>query len=65
MSSVGARVERDASHNALLTKWSAYQVATEILTHEGGPRVSTERSRGFERIAATALLVSDGHAAVA
>ena len=62
-SAIGARAEVAASHNALLTKWSAYQAATEVLTHEVVPRVSPERSRGFERIAATALLLSDGHAA--
>lgn len=27
-----------------------------VLTHEVGPRVSPERSRGFERVAASALL---------
>jgi Domain of unknown function (DUF932) len=54
---IGARAEAAASHNALLTRWAAYQVATEILTHEVGPRVSPERSRGFERIAAGALLL--------
>jgi hypothetical protein len=55
---IGARAEAAASHNALLTHWSAYQVATELLTHEVGPRVSPERSRGFERAAASALLIS-------
>ena len=53
---IGARAERDASHNALLTRWSAYQVATGVLTHEVGPRVSPEQAREFERIAAGALL---------
>ena len=62
-SAIGARAEVAASHSALLTKWSAYQVATEVLTHEVGPRVSPERSRGFERMAATALLLPDGHVA--
>ena len=57
-SAIGARAEVAGSHNALLTKWSAYQVATEVLTHEVGPRVSPERSRGFERMAAGALLPS-------
>ena len=62
---IGARAEVAASHNALLTKWSAYQVAAEVLIHEVGPRVSPERFRGFERIAATELLLPDGHAAMA
>ncbi len=62
---IGARAEAVASHNALLTRWSAYQVATEILTHEVGQRVSPERSRGFERAAARALLISDGATAPA
>ena len=53
---IGARAETLASHNSLLTRWSAYQVATEVLTHEVGPRVSPERARGFERMAASALL---------
>ena len=55
---IGARAEALASHNALLTRWASYQVATEVLTHEVGPRVSPERARGFERIAARALLLS-------
>ena len=59
---IGSRAETLASHNSLLTKWSAYQVATEVLTHEVGPRVSPGRSRGFERIAASALL-AQGRAA--
>ena len=53
---IGARAEVEASHNALLTRWSAYQVATEVLTHEVGPRVSPERARGFERRAGEVLL---------
>ena len=57
-SAIGARAERDASHNALLTRWSAYQVATAVLTHEVGPRVSPERARGFERVAGGLLLSS-------
>ena len=36
---IGARAEAEASHNALLTRWAAYQVATAVLTHEVGPRV--------------------------
>ncbi len=49
---IGARAEeRDDSHNALLTRWGAYQVATEVLTHEVDQRVSPERARGFERMA--------------
>ena len=54
---IGARAERDASHNATLTRWSAYQEATAVLTHDVGPRVSPERARGFERMAAGALLL--------
>ncbi|MGI0054592.1 MAG: DUF932 domain-containing protein [Thermoplasmata archaeon] len=56
-SAIGARAEVEASHNSLLTRWAAYQVATAVLTHEVGPRVSPERSRGFERVAASALLL--------
>ncbi len=55
---IGARVEALATHNALLTRWASYQVATAVLTHEVGPRVSPERSRGFERIAAGTLLLT-------
>ena len=58
-SAIGARAETLASHNALLTRWTAYQVATEVLTHEVGPRVSPERSRAFERMAASALLLPE------
>ena len=54
---IGARAEAAVSHNALLTRWTAYQIATAVLTHEVAPRVSPERSRGFERIAASALLL--------
>ena len=54
---IGSRAETLASHNALLTQWASYQVATEVLTHEAGPRVSPERSRGFERMAAGMLLL--------
>lgn len=54
---IGASAEVSASHNALPTRWAAYQVATDVLTHEVGPRVSPERSRGFERIAASVLLL--------
>jgi hypothetical protein len=64
-STIGARAEAQASHNALLTRWTAYQVATAVLTHEVGPRVSPERSRGFERAAASALLISDAATAPA
>ena len=62
-SMIGARAEAAASHNTLLTRWTAYNVATSVLTHDVASRVSPERARGFERIAATALLLSDGHAA--
>ena len=57
-SAIGARAEwDDASRNALLTRWAEYQVATAVLTHEVGPRVSPERARGFERVAAGGLLL--------
>ena len=56
-SAIGVRAETLASHNAILTRWASYQVATEVLTHEVGPWISPERSRGFERIAASALLL--------
>ena len=56
-STIGARAERDDSHNALLTRWAAYQITTSVLTHDVGPRVSPERARGFERVAAGALLL--------
>ena len=56
---IGSRAEVEASHNALLTRWTAYQVATEVLTHQVGPRVSPERARGFERMAASALLLPE------
>ena len=58
-SAIGARAEAEASHNALVTRWAAYQVATAVLTHEVGPRVSPERARGFERVAASALLLPE------
>ena len=64
-SAIGAKAERDASHNALLTRWTAYNVATSVLTHDVASRVSPERSRGFERIAASALLLPDTSAASA
>lgn len=56
-SMIGARAEAAASHNALLTRWTAYNVATSVLTHDLASRVSPERSRAFERAAASALLV--------
>ena len=56
-SAIGARAEVLASHNSVLMRWSAYIVATEILSHDVGPRVSPERSRAFERMAASALLL--------
>ena len=36
---------------------ATHQVATEVLTHQVDPRVSPERARGFERAAASALLL--------
>ena len=64
-SAIGARAEALASHNSLLTRWSAYNIATSVTTHDVASRVSPERSRVFERAAASALLLPDGHAAVA
>ena len=58
-SAIGARAEVLASHNSLLSRWSAYNVATSILTHDVASRVSPERSRVFERAAASALLLPD------
>ena len=60
-SAAGERAEQAASHNALVTQRGAYLVATEVLTHKVGPRVSPERSRGFERMAAGALLQTGHH----
>ena len=48
------------SDSALLTRWAAHRVATAVLTHGAGPRVSPERSREFERMAASARLLSGG-----
>ena len=62
---IGARAEALASHNSLLTRWSAYNVATSVLTHDVASRVSPERSRVFERAAASALLLPDTSAASA
>ncbi len=54
---IGARAEAAASHNALLTRWAAYQVATAVLTHEVALCVSPERSRKFEQAAASVRLL--------
>lgn len=51
---IGARAEAEASHNAAMSRWSAYQVASSYLTKE--VRVSPDRERAFERAAAGALL---------
>jgi hypothetical protein len=56
-SAIGARAEVAASHNSLLSRWSAYNLATSAITHGIAPRVSPERSRMFERAAASALLL--------
>ncbi len=53
-SAIGTRAEVEATHVGLLSKWSAYQCATAVLTHHVD--VSPERSRMFERAAAGALL---------
>ena len=60
---IGTRAGAKASPNALLARWLAYQVATAVLTHEVGPRVSPERTPGLER-AAGALLLSEREGAV-
>jgi hypothetical protein len=52
---IGARAEAEASHVAILSRWSAYQVATAYLTRE--VRVNPDRERQFERSAARALLL--------
>ena len=54
-SAIGTRAEVEATHVGLLSKWSAYQCATSVLTHQVD--VSPERSRMFERAAASALLL--------
>ena len=64
-SAIGARAEVETSHIAPLSRWTAYQIATAVLTHEVGPRVSPERSRAFERVAASALLLQEHGAAPA
>ncbi len=58
-SEIGARAEVAATHNSLLSRWSAYNLATSAITHEIAPRVSPARSREFERAAASALLVPE------
>ena len=40
-----------------LSRWDAYQLATDYLTHCVGPRVNPERERMLERAAARALLL--------
>lgn len=52
---IGGKAEASASHNAFLSRWGAYQMATAHLTHE--VRVNPERERLFERVAAAALLL--------
>jgi hypothetical protein len=52
---IGARAEAEASHVAILSRWSAYQVATAYLTRE--VRVNPDRERQFERSTARALLL--------
>ncbi|MDE1820855.1 MAG: DUF932 domain-containing protein [Euryarchaeota archaeon] len=56
-SEIGARAEVAATHNSLLSRWFAYNLATSAITHEIAPRVSPSRSREFERAAASALLL--------
>ena len=52
---IGARAEVAASHVALLSRWTAYQIATAYLTREVS--VNPDRERRFERSAARALLL--------
>ncbi|MHB8352542.1 MAG: DUF932 domain-containing protein [Thermoplasmata archaeon] len=52
---IGGEAEALASHNTLMTRWSAYNVATRYLTHR--LVVNPDRERAFERAAAGALLV--------
>jgi hypothetical protein len=52
---IGGRVEAGASHNAIASRWAAYNVATDYLTHE--VVVNPDRERQFERAAAGALLL--------
>ena len=52
---IGARAEAEASHNAAISRWAAYQVATAYLTRE--IQVNPDRERFFERAVAGALLV--------
>jgi Domain of unknown function (DUF932) len=52
---IGGRVEAGASHNTLVSCWTAYNEATAYLSHE--VRVNPDRERQFERAAAGALLV--------
>ncbi len=54
---IGHRAEVLSTHNALMSRWSAYQVATEYLTYE--VQVSPDRAREFEREAASALLLTE------
>ena len=52
---IGARAEAEASHVAILSRWSAYQITTAYLTRE--VHVNPDRERQFERAAARALLL--------
>ena len=61
--SLGVVIKHLAPRHGSLLARSAREpsrLATEILTHDVGPRVSPERSRGFERAAASALLLPRG-----
>ena len=51
---IGTRAEVLAGHNATLSRWSAFNVATHHFSHEVD--VSPDRARFFERAAAGALL---------
>ena len=55
---IGGRCEAEASHNARLRRWTAYQIATAYLTRE--VHVNPDRERFFERAAASALLRDGG-----
>ncbi len=51
---IGSRAEALASHNATLSRWTAFNVATHHFSHEVD--VSPDRTRFFERASAGALL---------
>ena len=65
-SAIGARAERYARHNALLTRSTVYhQVTTRVLRHGGAPRGRAAWARAFGRVVAGALLLCEHGAAPA